>query len=72
MKKIRVRLAMMCDLDETDDSRLVSDIDVEDDEAKCIKRIMNENEEVVLMGRNRGAMHYVNGGIVTIYNGGSL
>ena len=51
MKKVRVRLGMMCDLDSTYDPRLVSDIEVDDEEAKRLEELMNENREVVLMGR---------------------
>ena len=50
MKKIKIRLAMMCELDPSYDDRLVSEIELPDDEAEDLEPLKNESGEIVMMG----------------------
>lgn len=64
MKTVRFRIGLMCDIDESYDDRLVKEVEVDDEEANDLERLMNKNGEVILMGRFPTTMIYGNHGFL--------
>lgn len=50
MKKVKFRMAMMCELSPELDSKLVSEMELSDEEAEDLEQFKNDNGEIVLMG----------------------